>query len=61
MPGVALGHADGSDLLDVAIVQFSADVGPDYFEGCIYNIDREEVCISRLDDDLVFYGAVLSV
>lgn len=56
--GRGLGRADGSDLLDVAIVQFSPDVGPDYFEGCIYNIDREDVCVSRLDDDLVFYGAL---
>ena len=53
-----LSDTDGSDLFDVAIVKFSADIDPEYFEGSIYDLDMMPVCESRVDDDLIIYGAL---
>lgn len=56
--GKGLGHADGSDLLDIAIIQFDTEVTPNFFRGAAYNLDHFPVCVSKLDDDLVIYGAL---
>lgn len=57
---VGVGRADQSDLLDIAIILLADDVRPDYFAGAIYDLDREPVCASHLDDDLTIYGVVSS-
>lgn len=56
--GKGLGHAEGSDLLDIAFIQFDAGVTPDFFEGAVYDLDQVPVCVSQADDDLVIYGAL---
>ena len=57
-PGTGLGYARESDLMDIAVIQFAEDVTPATFEGSIYNLDVEPVCVSCLNDDLVVYGAL---
>lgn len=56
--GKATGHAEGSDLTDLAIVQFSPDVTAEFFDGSIYDLDEGDLCVSRFDDDLTIYGAL---
>lgn len=56
--GAGLGSAAGSDLLDVAIIQFADDVTPDYFDGSAYDLDTEPVCASQSGDDLTIYGVL---
>lgn len=56
--GEGVGYAQGSDLADIAYIQFSAEITPDFFEGAVYNFDHLPVCISQSNDDLAIYGAL---
>lgn len=53
-----LGYAEGSDLLDIAVVQFSGENPPSYFDEGIYDLDRQKICTSRIEDGLTIYGAM---
>lgn len=56
--GKGCSPAGGSDLLDIAFIQFDTDVNPAFFEGAAYDLDQMPVCVSQPDDNLVIYGAL---
>jgi Trypsin-like peptidase domain len=49
-----------SDILDVAVIQFSHDIGPDYFNDCAYVLDAKTVATSRTGDVVHVAGALKS-
>lgn len=57
-PSSGFGHAEGTDLLDIAIVEFTDEVTAEFFHSAAYDLDRMPVCVSRPGDDLTVYGAL---
>lgn len=50
--------AEGSDLLDLAVVQFAPEVTSNFFEGQVFPLADHSICSSEAGDDLIAYGAL---
>ena len=57
-PSSPQGAAIGSDVLDIAVVQFADDVGPDFFTDPPYIIDDNTCCTSSDGDAPLVNGAL---
>ncbi|MGD9979561.1 MAG: hypothetical protein AB7H66_03235 [Hyphomonadaceae bacterium] len=57
-PSNPSGAAVDSDILDIAVVRFSDDVGADFFKDRAYIVDLETVTTSNLGDQLRVNGAL---
>jgi hypothetical protein len=55
-PSAPSGHASESDVLDIAIVEFSDDVGPSFFRGSAYVLDDGTIGTPAIGNDLVVNG-----
>ena len=57
-PSEATGGAEGSDLLDIAVLAFADDVDATFFKDKAYIVDRDTICRSRTGDVLIVNGAL---
>lgn len=57
-PSDPTGAAEGSDILDIAVVQFAADNDASFFKDCAYIIDGGTVGKSEVDDQLQVSGVL---
>jgi hypothetical protein len=57
-PSSGTGAAEGSELLDVAAIQFSDDVDASFFRGSAYVLDERTYCQSAHDNQLIVHGAL---
>jgi hypothetical protein len=57
-PGAAVGEAVGSDVLDVAVIQFGEDVDLGFFHDSAYILDENTVVTSKEGDELHVAGAL---
>lgn len=56
--GNPVDFARDSDVLDVAIIEFSDDIDENFFEGTAYDISLQSIVMSAVGDALVAYGAI---
>jgi hypothetical protein len=50
--------AEGSDLLDIAVVEFQSDVTPSYFYEASFDLSQKVLCRSVPGDELLAYGTL---
>lgn len=52
------GAAEGSDILDIAVIEFADDVTPDFFKQTAYDLSPSSLAMSEPGDALIVYGAL---
>jgi hypothetical protein len=57
-PSNPTGYAEGTDVLDIAVIQFADDVGAGFFKEPAYVIDDKTVATSEVGDALHVYGVL---
>jgi hypothetical protein len=57
-PSQPFGDAEGSDVLDLAVIEFADDVGPDFFRDGAYILDKGTIGSSKSGDKLLVNGAL---
>jgi hypothetical protein len=57
-PSSASGAAEGSELLDVAVIEFSDDIDASFFGGTAYILDEKTYCQSSHGNQLLVHGTL---
>lgn len=57
-PAAPRGHAVDTDLLDIAIIEFSDELTASFFDGGAYILDEKTISKSSTHDKLLIYGAL---
>ena len=47
-----------TDIVDICVIEFADDIGPDFFKGSAYVIDKNTVATSRPGHALLVYGVL---
>lgn len=55
-PSAPRADAIGTDITDVCVIEFSAEVTPEFFHGTAFPLDQEHAGTIRVGEELIVYG-----